>query len=116
MIATAKTSPSLRGLPAQVLLHSAEFSASSAYETAYREVDSMEVGRLSSNVDLRVVPEEMVVNVIKGREVRDEISGGTVPALPNPPDFFVTSLQHTAVKCKWEDGNNLEMESSMKEA
>ena len=76
----------------------------------------MEMGRSSSNVDLRVVLEDEVVNVIKGREVRDEISGGTVPALHKPPDFFVTSLQHTAVKCKWEDGNNLEMESSMKEA
>ena len=71
---------------------------------------------MSSKVDLRVVPEEKVVNVIKGREVRDEISGGTVPALHKPPDFFVTSLQHTAVKCTWEGGDDLKRERAMKEA
>ena len=30
--------------------------------------------------------------------------------------FVVTSLQHTAVKCTWEDGEDLERERAMKEA
>ena len=30
--------------------------------------------------------------------------------------FFVTALQHTAVKCPWEDGNDLERDRAMKEA
>jgi len=94
----------------------AEFSASSAADAAYREVDGMEVGRSSSNVDLRVVPEDEVGNVIEGREVRDEISGGTVPASYKPPDFVVTALQQTSVKCTWEDGDDLERDRAMKEA
>ena len=76
----------------------------------------MEMGRSSSNVDLRVVLEDEVVNVIKGREVRDEISGGPLPASYKPPDFVVTALQHTAVKWTWEDGDNLERERAMKKA
>ena len=30
--------------------------------------------------------------------------------------FVVTALQHTAVKCTWEDGDDLERERAMKEA
>ena len=30
--------------------------------------------------------------------------------------FVVTALQHTVVKCTWEDGDNLERERAMKEA
>ena len=30
--------------------------------------------------------------------------------------FVVTALQHTEVKCTWEDGNDLERERAMKEA
>jgi hypothetical protein len=80
-----------------------EFASYEAADVAYKELDGMEMGHSSSNIDFRSIPESDVGNVIKGRECRDKAS--VLPSNYNPPDFVVSALQQTAVKCTWEEGD-----------
>jgi len=80
-----------------------EFTSSDAADAVYKELDGMEIGHSSSCLDLRAIPEGEVQNVIEGRELRDQAS--MIPSNYTPPDFVVTALQQTAVKCTWEEGD-----------
>lgn len=80
-----------------------EFVSSEAADVAYKELDGMEMGHSSSNIDFRSIPECDVADVIKGRTCRDKAS--VLPSNYNPPDFVVSALQQTAVKCTWEEGD-----------
>ena len=80
-----------------------EFTSSDAADIAYKEIDGMEMGHSSATIDLRSIPESDVSDVIKGRECRDKAS--VLPSNYVPPDFVVSALQQTAVKCTWEEGD-----------
>ncbi len=80
-----------------------EFASYEAADVAYKELDGMEMGHSSSNIDFRSIPESDVGDVIKGRECRDKAF--LLPSNYNPPDFVVSALQQTAVKCTWEEGD-----------
>ena len=80
-----------------------EFTSVEASDIAYKELDGMEMGHSSSNIDFRSIPEGDIGDVIKGRECRDKAS--ILPNNYSPPDFVVSALQQTAVKCTWEEGD-----------
>lgn len=80
-----------------------EFTNSAAADVAYSELDGMEVGHSSAEMDLSAIPEENVAEVIKDRKMRDQAS--SVPSTYTPPDFVVNALQQTDVKCTWEEGD-----------
>ena len=80
-----------------------EFTSSEAADAVYKELDGMEIGNSSANIDLRAIPETDIDDVVEGRAVRDQAS--SIPSNYNPPDFVVAALQSTAVKCTWEEGD-----------
>ena len=80
-----------------------EFVSTDAADITYKELDVMEMGHSSSTIDLRSIPESDVPDVIKGRKCRDKAS--VLPSNYDPPDFVVSALQQTAVKCTWEEGD-----------
>ncbi len=80
-----------------------EFNSFEAADVAYKELDGMEMGHSSASLDLRSIPESEVGNVIKGREYRDKAS--VLPSNYTPPDFVVSALQQTDVKCTWDEGD-----------
>ena len=81
----------------------AEFTSAEAADTAYAELDGMEVGHSSAQMDLSAIPEENVAGVIDDRHLRDQAS--SIPSAYSPPDFVVNALQKTDVKCTWEEGD-----------
>lgn len=81
----------------------AEFTATEAADTAYAELDGMEVGHSSAQMDLSAIPEEDVKGVVDNRRLRDQAS--SIPSSYTPPDFVVNALQKTDVKCTWEEGD-----------
>ena len=80
-----------------------EFTTYEAADVAYKELDGMEVGHSSANMDLRSIPPTEVQNVTQGRSLRDEAS--MIPSNYSPPDFVVAALQQSAVRCTWEEGD-----------
>mmetsp|Transcript_21949 Transcript_21949/g.25373 ORF Transcript_21949/g.25373 Transcript_21949/m.25373 type:complete len:650 (+) Transcript_21949:16-1965(+) len=80
-----------------------EFTSSDAADVAYKELNGMEIGHSSVNLDLRCIPESDISDVIKDREVRDKSS--VLPSNYDVPDFVVTALQQTNVQCSWEVGD-----------
>lgn len=80
-----------------------EFTSSGAADAAYKELDDMEIGHSSANIDLRAIPETDVEGVVEGRTLRDQAF--SIPSNYAPPDFVVAALQQTAVKCTWEEGD-----------
>lgn len=63
----------------------AEFTSVKAVDDACKELDGLEMGHLSADMDLRVVP---------------EAEASTIQSNYAPPDFVVAALQQTNVKCK----------------
>jgi len=80
-----------------------EFTSPGAADAAYKELDDMEIGHSSTNIDLRAIPETDVDGVVGGRTLRDQAF--SIPSNYSPPDFVVAALQQTAVKCTWEEGD-----------
>ena len=81
----------------------AEFTSPEHADSAYKEVDGMEFEHSSAAVDMRSIPEEAVEGVLEGRTLRDEVT--SIPGNYVPPDFVVTALQQTNVRCSWEAGD-----------
>jgi len=81
-----------------------EFASAEYADVAYREVDGMELEYSSAAMDLRSIPPDEVHGVIKDRELRDEAT--SIPSNYQPPDFVVSALQQSSVKCTWEDGDD----------
>ena len=81
----------------------AEFANSESADIAYKEVDGMEIGHSSASFDLRSIPPTKLMEVVEGRTVRDEATN--IPSNYSPPDFVVSALQQTAVKCTWDEGD-----------
>ncbi len=69
----------------------------------YREVDGMEFEHSSTAIDLRTLPIEALESVVKDRPMRDEAT--SIPAKYEPPDFVVSALQQSNVKCTWDQGD-----------
>jgi len=69
----------------------------------YEELDGVEVESSSMVLDLSLVPAEVD---LEGRPTKDthsaSASGATNPNY-QPPAFVVDALQHTKVKCSWDD-------------
>ena len=80
-----------------------EFNKADYADIAYREVDGLEFEHSSAAIDLRTLPAEEVDNVVADRPMRDEAT--SVPSNYEPPDFIVSALQQTAVKCTWDQGD-----------
>lgn len=80
-----------------------EFTSAEAADTAYAELDGMEVGHSSAQMDLSAIPEKDIESVIDNRRLRDQAS--SIPTVYTPPDFVVNALQKTDVKCTWEEGD-----------
>jgi hypothetical protein len=80
-----------------------EFTSAEAADTAYAELDGMEVGHSSAQMDLSAIPEKDIESVIDNRRLRDQAS--SIPSVYTPPDFVVNALQKTDVKCTWEEGD-----------
>ena len=83
---------------AVVYLSSAEHA-----DAAYREVDGMEFEHSSAAIDVRAIPPGELESAIKDRPLKDEASG--IPSNYEPPEFVVSALQQTNVKCTWEAGD-----------
>ena len=81
----------------------AEFANSESADIAYKEIDGMEIGHSSASFDLRSIPPTKLMEVVEGRTIRDEATN--VPSNYCPPDFVVSALQQTAVKCTWDEGD-----------
>lgn len=81
----------------------AEFVTAEQADVAYREVDMMEFEHSGAAVDLRIIPKHTLEDVISGRTLRDEAV--SVPSNYVPPDFVVSALQQTQVRCSWEAGD-----------
>eukprot|EP00624_Nannochloropsis_granulata_P004199 evm.model.NODE_31089_length_21432_cov_25.446669.3 len=80
----------------------AECDSVSTASKLYDEVDGLEFENSSSQVDVRFIPPEVE---FEGREVRDEVSGGSLPVTYEPPVFVTKALQQTKVECTWEAGD-----------
>lgn len=81
----------------------AEFTKPEVADVAYREVDGLELEHSSASLDLRAIPSAEIDNVLKDREMRDECA--LVPSNYEAPGFIVNALQHSNVKCTWEEGD-----------
>jgi len=82
----------------------AEFATAEAADAAYKEVDGMEIGHSSSSFDLRSIPPSALHGVVEGRNTRDKVI--TIPSNYLPPDFVVSALQQSSVKCTWDEGDS----------
>jgi hypothetical protein len=65
----------------------------------YEELDDVELQDSSMALSLSFVPDDLDLS---DREVRDVCS--RIPNNYKPPDFVVNALQHTEVKCTWDEG------------
>ena len=81
-----------------------QFTSPAAADAVYKELDGMEIGHSSAIIDLRTIPPQDFDTVTQGRDIIDEAS--LIPSNYVPPDFVVTALQQTAVKCTWEEGDS----------
>ena len=81
----------------------AEFSSTEAADAAYKDLDGVEVGHSSATIDLRLIPEEDLQQVIQNRNVRDEATH--IPSKYVLPDFVVSALQQSSVRCTWDEGD-----------
>ena len=73
----------------------------------YEQLDGAELEHSSMALDLSFVPEDVSFSA---REVRDQSQGGdgssaAILASYKPPDFVVEALQHSKVKCSWDNGD-----------
>jgi hypothetical protein len=81
-----------------------EFANAEAADAAYKEVDGMEIGHSSSSFDLRSIPPSALNDVVKDREAHDKNTA--IPSNYTPPDFVVSALQQSSVKCTWDEGDS----------
>ena len=70
-------------------------------EALYEALDGVELEHSSMTFDLRFVPEDADFTA---RTVRDHCTGAAI-SVYTPPDFIVNALQHTNVKCTWDEGD-----------
>jgi hypothetical protein len=80
-----------------------EFSNTDHADVAYRELDNMEFEHSSSKMDLRSLTRDDLDGVVKNRSLRDEAT--STPSNYVPPDFVVSALQQTTVRCTWDMGD-----------
>jgi len=73
----------------------------STSEAIYEALDGVELEHSSMTFDLRFVPDEADFTE---RTIRDKCTS-TATATYRPPDFMVNALQHTNVKCTWDEGD-----------
>ena len=67
----------------------------------YEQLDGMEFEHSSMTFDMRFIPDDVD---FKDRAKRDTCS--TVPVKYEAPDFIINALQHTDIKCTWDENDN----------
>ena len=67
----------------------------------YEQLDGMEFEHSSMTFDMRFVPYDVD---FADRVKRDSCSN--VPVKYEAPDFIINALQHTDVKCTWDENDN----------
>ena len=67
----------------------------------YEQLDGMEFEHSSMVFDMRFVPDDVD---FEGREKRDTSSN--IPVKYEAPDFIINALQHTDVKCSWDENDD----------
>lgn len=68
--------------------------------TLYTELDGIEFENSAMALELRFVPDELDLS---SREIRD-VSHTLPTSSYKPPEFVINALQHTDVKCTWDEG------------
>ena len=80
-----------------------EFASPKHADAAYKEVDGLELEHSSASIDMRSIDPDQLEDVVKDRQLRDEAS--SIPSNYKPPEFVVSALQQTNVKCTWDEGD-----------
>ncbi|KAI2488856.1 hypothetical protein MHU86_25910 [Fragilaria crotonensis] len=80
-----------------------QFASPEHADAAYKEVDGLELEHSSASIDMRSIDPDQLEGIIKGRQLRDEAS--TIPSNYKPPEFVISALQQTNVKCTWDEGD-----------
>jgi hypothetical protein len=80
-----------------------EFASPEHADSAYKEVDGLELEHSSASVDMRSIDPDQLEGVVQDRKLRDEASA--LPSNYEPPEFVVSALQQTSVTCTWDEGD-----------
>lgn len=89
----------------------AEFRNSDSADKVYKELDGMEFENSSASFDLRSLSKGQISSEIKEEDMKDECYG--IPYEYQPPRFVVEALQHTSVKCTWDETSDKERERKL---
>ena len=89
----------------------AEFCNSDAADKVYKELDGMEFENSSASFDLRSLSKSQISSEINEEDMKDECYG--IPYEYQPPRFVVEALQHTSVKCTWDETSDKERERKL---
>ena len=79
----------------------AELDSVKTSERLYEALDGVELEHSSMTFDLRFIPDDVDFSE---RKIRDTCTNAAMKFY-SAPDFIVNALQHTNVKCTWDDGD-----------